>query len=196
MNKKKEEVIKMNDPSNVSENDVSHIGREHARLTERPDRRSKRGAGALLFILCGCLLLLGSAGALIWQFTSHTGASTSTAASATPTSSNKTAKQSAGCTGAREPVDVIMQQTAEGLHLSVAQIQARVLAGKTVAQIATEQGLTAAQLHNVEIQALRTANNRWLSMGCITQQDVQDNLLRDTGSATYMDAEFTDWFKG
>lgn len=182
----------MNNPSNVSENDVSQIDR----LAERPDRRGKKGVGALLFILCGCLFLLGGAGALIWQLTSHMSNGPSTAASATPTSSGQSAKQPAGCTGAREPVDVIMQQTAQGLHLSIAQIQARVLAGKTVAQIATEQGLTAAQLRNVEIQALHTANDRWLSMGCITQQDVQDNLQRDTGSATYMDAEFTDWFKG
>jgi hypothetical protein len=182
----------MNNPNNVSENDRSQIDR----LAERSVRRSKRGIGALLFILCGCLLLLGSAGMLTWQFTSHTNASTSTAASATSTSSSQTAKQPAGCTSAREPVDVIMQQTAEGLRLTVAQVQARVLAGKTVAQIATEQGLTAAQLHNVEIQALHTANNRWLSMGCITQQDMQDNLRRDTGSTAYMDAEFTDWFRG
>lgn len=186
----------MNDPSNVSKNDVPQTGLKHALLTERPERRSKRGAGALLFILCGCLLLLGSAGALIWQFTSHTGAITSAAASTPPTSSSQSAKQPAGCTSAREPVNIIQQQTAAGLHLSVAQVQARVLAGKTIAQIATEQGLTAAQLHNVEIQALHTANSRWLSMGCITQQDVQDNLRRDTGSATYMDVEFTGWFKG
>ena len=89
-----------------------------------------------------------------------------------------------------------MQQTAQGLHLTVAQVQARVLAGKTIAQIATEQGLTATQLHNMEIQALNTANNRWHSMGCITQQDAQDNLRRDTGSAAYMDEEFTSWFQG
>lgn len=182
----------MHNPNNVSENAGSQIDR----LAERPVRHSKRGIGALLFILCGCLLVLGSAGVLIWQFTSHTSASTSATASATPASSSQTAKQPAGCTGAREPVDAIMQQTAIGLHLTVAQVQARVLAGKTVAQIATEQGLTAAQVHSVEVQALRTANNRWLSMGCITQQDMQDNLRRDTGSATYMDAEFTDWFRG
>jgi hypothetical protein len=91
---------------------------------------------------------------------------------------------------------MIMQQTAQGLHLTVAQVQARVIAGKTIAQIASEQGLTAAQLHNMETQALQTANNRWLHMGCITQQDVQDNMQRDTGSVAYMDAEFTDWFKG
>lgn len=181
----------MNDPGTVSENTMPPIDR----LTERPAHHGKRGAGALLFILCSCLFLLGSAGVLIWQFTSHPGAGTSTTASNPSTSSSQSGKQPAGCTGARQPITIIQQQTAQGLHLSVAQVQARVLAGKTIAQIATEQGLTAAQLHNVEMQALHTANNRWLSMGCITQQDVQENLRRDTGSDSYMDAEFTDWFK-
>jgi len=185
----------MNDPSNVAENDLPQVGPKHSLLAERPKRRRKR-VGALLLILCGGLLLLGGTVALTWQLTPHADTNTSTHAGNTPVSSSQSAKQPASCTGAREPVDVIQQQTAQSLHLTVAQVQARVLAGKTVAQIATEQGLTAAQLHSVEIQALHTANNRWLNMGCITQQDVQDNLRRDTGSAAYMDAEFTDWFKG
>ena len=114
----------------------------------------------------------------------------------TPTAGSSSAKQPTACTGAREPVDVIQQQTAQGLHLTVAQLQAQVLTGKTIAQIATAQGLTAAQLRDVEIQALHVANNRWLSMGCITQQDVQDNLQRDIGTPAYMDVEFTAWFGG
>ncbi len=131
---------------------------------------------------------------LIWQLTPHTNASVGSGS--TPASSSSPAKQASGCTGIREPIDVILQQTAQGLHLTVVQVQARVLAGKSLAQIAPEQGLTTAQLHDVEIQALNTANQRWLSMGCITQQDVQDNMHRDTGEASYMDEEFTDWFKG
>ena len=184
----------MNTPRNTDENDSPTANVEHVRLAERPERRSGRRMRAWLFILCGCFILLGGAGVLAWQLTSH--ANAPVGPSSTPTSSSQSAKQPVGCTGAREPVDVIQQQTAQGLHLTVAQVQAQVLAGKTIAQIATEQGLTAAQLHDVEMQALHTANTRWQSQGCITQQDVQDNLRRDTGSAAYMDAEFTDWFKG
>ena len=184
----------MDDPRNAYENGVPTASLKHSRLAERPERRSGRRVGAWLFILCGCLIILGGASVLAWQLTSHTDAPVGS--NNTPASSSQSAKQPAGCTGAREPVDVIQQQTAQGLHLTVAQVQAQILAGQTVAQIATEQGLTATQLHDVEIQALRTANNRWQSLGCITQQDVQDNLRRDTGSAAYMDTEFTDWFKG
>jgi hypothetical protein len=184
----------MNDPRNVRENDLQVEHAEHSRLAERPERRNGRRVGALLFVLCGCLIILGGGGMLTWQLTSHTNAPA--VSTSTPTNGGSAAKQPTGCTSAREPVDVIQQQTAQGLHLTVAQVQARVLAGKTIAQIATEQGLTPTQLHNVEVQALHYANNRWLSLGCITQQDVQDNLQRDTGSAAYMNVEFTDWFGG
>ncbi|HEY0755998.1 MAG TPA: hypothetical protein VGD98_18715 [Ktedonobacteraceae bacterium] len=194
MNKKEGNV--MSDPRNVKANNVQPTPAEASRLTERPERRGGRRVGGLLFILCGCLLLLAGAGVLVWQLTLHAGTTPSASSGNTPTSSNKPVKQPTGCTSAREPVNVIQQQTAQGLHLTVAQVQARVLAGKTIAQIATAQGLTAAQLHTVEIQALQSANQRWLDMGCITQQDVQDNLKRDTGSAAYMDEEFTGWFKG
>src|SRR5258708_4521119 len=145
----------MNDPRNVRENDLPVEHAERSRLAERPERRNGRRVGALLFVLCGCLIILGGGGVLAWQLSSH--ANAPAVSTSTPASSNSAAKQAVGFTGAREPVDVIMQQ---------------------------------------EVQALRYANNRWLSMGCIAQQDVQDNLQRDTGTAAYMDAEFTDWFRG
>jgi hypothetical protein len=140
------------------------------------------------------LLALGGGGVLAWQWNAHT--SSPAGPGSTPTTSSSSAKQSTVCTSAREPVDVIQQRTVEALHLTVAQVQEQVLAGKTISQIATAQGLTPTQLHNVEIQALQYANTRWKNMGCITQQDVQDNLQRDTGTPAYMDAKFTDWFGG
>ena len=184
----------MSDPRNARENDAPPPRLERSRLAERPARREGERVSVLLLMICGCLIILGGAGILAWQLTSHTNASG--VPPGTPTNGSPSAKQPAGCTAAREPVDLIKQQTARGLHLTVAQVQARVLAGKTIAQIATEQGLTPTQLRNLEVQALHDANNRWLSLGCSTQQDVQSNLQRDIGSPTYMDVEFTDWFGG
>ena len=181
----------MNEKSKIHEN----VNTKNSRLAKRPERNKRRRVVPLLFLLCGCLIILSGGGILIWQWTSSTSITTVYNHS-TSGSSNAGAKQPTGCTGAREPVDMIMQQAAQGLHLTVAQVQARVLAGKTVEQIATEQGLTAAQLHDVEIQAIREANNQWLHQGCSSQQDVQDNLQRDIGSPVYMDDEFTNWFKG
>lgn len=184
----------MNDSQIERNNDSPTERSEISRLAERPERHNGRHVGALLFILCSGVIILGSIGVLAWQLTSHPNAPV--VYNSAPGSSGHAAKQPTGCTSVREPVDVIQQQTAQGLHLTVAQVQARVLAGKTIAQIATDQGLTPTQLHDVEVQALHTANNRWLSMGCATQQDVQDNLQRDIGTAAYMDEEFTGWFKG
>lgn len=184
----------MSDPKHVRENDTPQAGAKYTNLAERPTRRANKRVSVLVLVIGACLLILGGVGVQVWQLTFRTTASG--VSSATPTTGSSPAKQSTGCTGAREPVDVIEQQTAQGLHLTVAQVQAQVLAGKTIAQIATAQGLSAAQLYDVEVQALRTANNRWLSMGCITQQDVQDNLQRDIGTPAYMDVEFTGWFGG
>src|SRR5260370_29450664 len=139
------------------ENDLPRESAKRSRVAERPERRGGRRVSALLFVLCGCLIILGGGGVLVWQLSSH--ANAPAVSTSTPASSNSLAKQAADCTGAREPVDVIMQQTAQGLHLSVAQVQPRVLAGKTVAQIATKQGLTAAQLHHVEAHADPSPNN-------------------------------------
>jgi hypothetical protein len=47
----------------------------------------------------------------------------------------------------------------------------------------------------LEINALQQANNYWLGLGCITRQDVTNNMQRDVGDAVYMDQELTDAFR-
>src|SRR3989442_348105 len=59
----------------------------------------------------------------------------------------------------------------------------------------TASGITAQQLRALEIHALQQANNYWLGLGCITRQDVTNNMQRDVGDAAYMDSEFTDAFR-
>src|SRR5438132_11545403 len=129
-----------NDTRNGRVNDLPTESAKPSRLAERPERRGGRRGSALLIVLCGCLIILGGGGVLAWQLSSHSNAPA--VSTSTPASSNSPAKQTAGCTGSREPVDVIMHQTAQGLHLSVAQVQARLLAGKTDAEVAAGQGLT------------------------------------------------------
>ena len=141
------------------------LGAERSHLTERPTRRESKRVSVLVLVICGCLIILGGVGVLVWQLTFHTNAPAFRPRR--PPLAVRQRKQPTACTGAREPVDVIQQQTAQGLHLTVAQLQAQALTGKTIAQIATAQGLTAAQLRDVEIQALHVANNRWLSMGAL-----------------------------
>ena len=85
----------MNDSKKVHENDVPQVGRKHSRLADQPGLRNRKHLGALLFIFCGCLIILGGAGVLTWQLTIHTDANVPVA-STTPTSSSQAAKQPAG----------------------------------------------------------------------------------------------------
>src|SRR5260370_8487737 len=117
------------------ENDLPAESAKRSRLAERPERRGGRRVSALLFVLCGCLIILGGGGVLVWQLSSH--ANAPAVSTSTPASSNSLAKQAADCTGAREPVDVIMQQTAHGLHLSAALTHSLVLSPPPLPQLHT-----------------------------------------------------------
>jgi len=160
-------------------------------LQSKPQRDARQRRSSLILIMVGGLILVGGLVALLFFF-SHSSTPGSTSASS---NSNNQGKGSSQCTGERLPVDTIQQETASGLHLTVDQVKTQVSSGKTIAQIATEQGLSQSQLHDVEINALNVANNRWVQLGCISQQDVSSNMQRDTGSADYMDYEFTQWFQ-
>ena len=161
-------------------------------LDSRPGRRSRKRLLPLLLLLLGVVILAGGSVVLVSLLNSH-----QPTASATPPSASKVGQQSLpqGCTSARIPLNVVAQDTASGLHLTVDQVKAQVHAGKTFVQIATTRGITAQQLRALEIRALQQANNYWLGLGCITRQDVTSNMQRDVGGAAYMDAEFTDVFR-
>ena len=161
-------------------------------LESRPVRRSRKRLLPLLLLLLGVVILAGGGIGLVSLLNSH-----QPAASATPASASKVGQQSLpqGCTPARIPLNVVAQDAANGLHLTVDQVKAQVHAGKTFAQIAATKGITAQQLRALEIHALQQANNYWLGLGCITRQDVTSNMQRDVGDAAYMDSEFTDAFR-
>jgi hypothetical protein len=161
-------------------------------LGNRPVRRSRKRLLPLLLLLLGVVVLAGGGIGLVSLLNSH-----QLTASATPASASKNGQQSLpqGCTPARIPLNVVAQDAANGLHLTVDQVKAQVHAGKTFAQIATARSVTAQQLRALEIHALQQANNYWLGLGCITRQDVTNNMQRDVGDAVFMDAEFTDVFR-
>ena len=161
-------------------------------LGNRPVRRSRKRLLPLLLLLLGVVILAGGGIGLVSLLHSH-----QLTASATPASTSKNGQQSLpqGCTPARIPLNVVAQDAANGLHLTVDQVRVQVRTGKTFAQIATTRGIAAQQLRALEIHALQQANNYWLGLGCVTRQDVTNNMQRDVGNAVYMDAEFTDVFR-
>jgi len=177
-------------------NEITHEnalpGDEVTHLKSRPGRRSRKRLLPLLLLLLGVVILAGGGIGLVSLLNSH-----QQTASATPTSASKAGQQSLpqACTPARIPLNVVAQEAASGLHLTVDQVKGQVHAGKTFAQIATARGITAQQLHALEFHVLQQANNYWLGLGCITRQDVTSNMQRDVGDAAFMDAEFTDVFR-
>ena len=162
-----------------------------APLPHKPQRHRGWRRSTVLLVLLGGVIILGGGGVLAWQLLAQAPAAGTSGAPKGGAGSSLPS----GCTSARIPVDVVAQQTATGLHLTVDQVKTQVQAGKTIAQIAAAQGITPAQLRALEIHALQVANARWLQMGCITQQDVDSNMQRDVGTPAYMDEEFTDLFR-
>src|SRR5262249_9029949 len=142
-------------------------GEPEPTLPRKPQRHRGWRRSTLLLVLLGGVIILGGGGVMAWQLL--------------PPAAVKSGGLRPGCTGTRIPFDTARQETANGLHLTVAQVQTQVRAGKTMAQIAADQGLTSEQLRALEIHALQVANARWLQMGCITQQQVDSNMQRDVG---------------
>ena len=165
---------------------------EASPLGNRPARRSRKRLLPLLLLLLGIVILAGGGIGMLNLLHTH-----QSIANTTPASASKVGRQSLpqGCTSARIPFNVVARDAASGLHLTVDQVKAQVHAGKTFAQVATARGISSQQLRALEIHALQQANNYWLGLGCITQQDVTSNMQRDVGDAAYMDAEFTDLFR-
>ena len=178
--------------SNKSVHENSLVDGEASHLGNQPTRRSRKRLLPPLLLLLGVVILAGSGIGLVNLLHSQ-----QPTENTTPASASKVGLQSLpqGCTSARIPLNVVAQDTASGLHLTVDQVKAQVHAGKTFVQIATTRGITAQQLRALEIRALQQANNYWLGLGCITRQDVASNMQRDVGGAAYMDAEFTDVFR-
>ena len=145
---------------------------EASPLGNRPVRHSRKRLLPLLLLLLGVVILAGGGIGLVSLLNAHQPTASGISASA-----SKVGQQSLpqGCTPDR--------------------VKAQVHAGKTFAQIATARGITAQQLRALEIHALQQANNYWLELGCITRQDVTNNMQRDVGDAAYMDSEFTDAFR-
>jgi hypothetical protein len=178
--------------SNETVHDNSMVDDEASPFRDRPARRSRKRLLSMLLLLLGVGILAGGAIGLVSLLHSYQ----QTAAVTTP-STSKVGQHSLpqGCTPARIPLNVVAQDAANGLHLTVAQIKAQVQTGKTFAQIAATRGITARQLRTLEINALQQANNSWIMLGCITRQDMTSNMQRDVGDSAYMDAEFTDVFR-
>lgn len=63
----------------------------------------------------------------------------------------------------------VRQQIAQGLHLTVDQITAQMVAGKQITDVASTQGISSSQLHTVELNAYQAAFHQAVQNGTYTQ---------------------------
>ena len=163
-------------------------------VLSKPERRSgglTKRTFSLMMLLAGILVLLSGGGLLLWQLTTHSGNSNGTGTQpvlkATSTGSN-------AC-GPRLPWNVIQQELASELHLTVSQVQGKIRTGKTIQDVASEQGFTQAQLHTFELHAYQVGNEQWKGQGCLTQQDFVSNQQRYSSETPQMlNDDFTSQF--
>jgi hypothetical protein len=167
---------------------------------EPPRRAGKRW----LLLSLGGVLLAGFALFLLWQFHPWQKASrggsivtgTAISAAASPSTAVKEGQPD-------PPIywQTIEETIAQGLHLTVAQVKARLqpLPGQRdspgIAYVATEQGVSETQLRAIEISAIQKGHDLLVRMGILTQQgsDLGMQRIRNWDQQT-LDEHVTGWF--
>jgi hypothetical protein len=158
-------------------------------LQHKPRRPSGWRLSSLLLVL-GIGILVGGGGLLAWQGLAHQGSQTPGASTnASGTDKSQLVSQAPPGPQGDRPIywQTIQQQVAQGLHLSVAQIQAQLQvplpapAGskgreRGIADIALAQGIPQAQLHTLELQAIQDAYAQLVSQGIVTQQQADQGM--------------------
>jgi len=167
-------------------------------LQSRPERGArwrKRRTLPIVLLLVGAVIIVGTGIVLAVVLIPHGSSPTN---NVTPlTVSNNPAKGENNCGQTLPPVywDTLLQQTAQGLHLSVAQVKAQIKGGKSIQDVASEQGISAQQLQNIETSALQSANNQLVAMKCETQDGADASVEHYVNEgAQDMNYRFTYWF--
>jgi hypothetical protein len=141
------------------------------------------------------VIIVGTGTVLAVVLTPHE----STASSSTTTNSASTNKQApSSCGQGSLPLSywkALLAETAQGLHLSVAQVKAQIKGDKSIQDVASTQGISADQLQSIETSALRAANDQMVAMKCESQANadasIQDSINKGPQD---MNKRFTDWF--
>lgn len=91
--------------------------------------------------------------------------------------------------------NTLLQQTAQGLHLSAGQVKTQIKSGKSIQDVARAQGISAQQLLRIETSALQIANNQLVALKCATQAQANANIQYYTSrGAQDLNSRFTYWF--
>src|SRR5262249_48947631 len=124
------------------------------------------------------------------------GSAASSSNTTNSTITNKQANSNCG-QGSLPPAywNTLLQQAAQGLHLSVAQVKAQIKGGKSIQDVASAQGISAQQLQSIETSALQAANNQMVAMKCEPQAQANANVQYYVNKGPQdMNDRFTHWF--
>lgn len=136
------------------------------------DPQQKKGGPRLLLPIC--LLLVMGLGLLGWQVFAHR-------ASAPSTTLNTNAHFSATSTPASkgtpsEVANIVRQQVARKLHLSVDLLTARLQAGTPIETLAAQQGISADAWRTFVIVTYQAAYNQAVSAGQLTRARAEHDM--------------------
>lgn len=167
-------------------------------LEGKPQRRSRRSIASLLLLLGG-VIIIGVVAIVAWQALSQHAASTGASTGGTSTSSRKGDNNSATPPGWNDPViywGTIRTQVAQGLHLSVAQVTAKLRAatppstptptstnkgsapdpGAPMTAVAVQQGISTDQLRTLELHALQKGCDAMVAHGKLSRGDADQRM--------------------
>jgi hypothetical protein len=137
----------------------------------------RRARWGLISLLLASVIVVG--GILVWQITAHSGSS---GGSTNP----ETSQPEVGSTSLLIPPtpltamydEMVEEQVARGLHLTVAQVTAQLQAQPTpdLRGVGKQQGLAQDQLYRLVLSALQTVDNHQVSSGVWTQQQADEEM--------------------
>ena len=170
---------------------------------EREEAPRRSGKLWLLLILVG-VLLVGLTFFLLWQFhpwqVIASGGTTMAGTMPTASASTSTSVKE----GQPDPPiywQTIEENIAQGLHLTIAQVKARLQPppgqrdSLGIAHVASEQGISEAQLRPIEINAIQKGHNLLVRMGILTLQGSNQGMQTISHwDKTTLDDHVTSWF--
>jgi hypothetical protein len=171
---------------------------------EYEDAPRQTGKRWIFLALGGALALTGIALLLLWQSHPWQGA---------PGGDTRTTNTVTGGTASPSPAvkqgqgdppiywQTIEENIAQGLHLTVAQLKNKLQPSPGqrdspgIAQVAREQGISEAELRDIEINAIQKGHDLLVRMGILTQQGSDQGMqrIRNWDQAT-LDDHVTGWF--
>ncbi|HZO76303.1 MAG TPA: hypothetical protein VFB60_29160 [Ktedonobacteraceae bacterium] len=164
---------------------------------QRDGRWQRPRTLSIVLLLVGVAIIVGTSIVLAVVLTPHGPAASSSTNANPPAITNKQTSGQCSQGQSLPPLywSTLLQQTAQGLHLSVAQVKAQIKGGKSIQDVASVQGISAQLLLSIETSALQTANNQMVTLKCQTQAQANANVQSYANrGAQDMNERFTYWF--